>query len=89
MEKLLPEPSNHYSKLILHSELSKRSQPSIEVRTEEEKEENDKVHDDVDYEVWQKQLLKLCVKLSDIESTRTHAIYNCNTGNHYNFVNFQ
>lgn len=42
-----------------------------------------------DYDSWQRQLLKLCEKLSDIENSRTHAIYNTNMNNYSSYVDFK
>lgn len=42
-----------------------------------------------DYDEWQRKLLRLWNKLSDIESSRTHAIYNSNTSNYNKFIHFR
>lgn len=44
---------------------------------------------ELDIEVWQQHLLKLLDKLSEIESSRTHAIYNANSGNYYKIFEFK
>ena len=44
---------------------------------------------DNDSELWQNHLLKLLDKLADIESSRTHAIYNANSGNYYKYFQFK
>jgi hypothetical protein len=44
---------------------------------------------EVDYDEWQTKLLKLCDRLSDIENSRTHAIYSNNINKYSHFVNFK
>lgn len=44
---------------------------------------------ELDIDIWQHHLLKLLDKLAEIESSRTHAIYNANSGNYYKFYEFK